>query len=371
MKSIKIVNKKIILRCDFNEPIENGQLVSTKRIDANIETIQELLANKNKIILISHLSRKDDSLTPVYNYLRKIFNDIVFVKSKDIDEVGEFLNIKNDSSLILLENTRSFTNEIDESLDELNDQTFALKLSKFAETFVFDAFSVAHRNHATTIGLANLLPSCLGKNAQKELEYLSKVSDNLGKSLIFMGGAKLSTKLPLIERFVKQGAVVCVGGAMVHPIIQKKELFDIKNSLTESIEIPEDLINSSNLILPKEYVWSDDRILDNKLNWEEINSILTSNNIQNIMWNGPFGLFEKGFTGGTDEIKDFIQEISIQKSNVYTKNIYTVVGGGDTLSYLNSHPDFKCSYLSLSGGAMLDFLAKGKLDVIDVINKSI
>jgi phosphoglycerate kinase len=173
--------------------------------------------------------------------------------------------------------------------------------------------------------------------------------------LVIMGGAKLSTKLPIITHFLNSGARVFLGGAMAHPILKKRGL-DIKNSLTEEIELGDDIINHKNLLLPIDYIWESkddvERILD--AGEETLKNIgLEINRAESIMWNGPIGMYEmSGFEFGTKEL--------LLKLNNLDK--FIVTGGGDTLSAIEKLlPAFKCSYKSLSGGAMLEYLAKGSL----------
>jgi 3-phosphoglycerate kinase len=397
-----IQNKIVLLRCDFNEPIitdtkNNTQtLVSTKRIDANISTIHELLSRKNKVVLISHHSDKGQTLLPVYNYLKDVFGhessklEINYVNNVDEKVVSEyFLQNKNNlSDIVLIENTRLFFGENAGSfaagihkeiknLDEENNIEFAKFLASLGEVFVYDAFSVGHRDHASTTGIAKLLPSFFGTTFEREHKSLSKVLNNINHSLVIMGGAKLSTKLPIIEKFLAGGATVCVGGAMVHPILQAENI-DIKNSyLEKGYAMPTDEMNtlleyikSEKLILPDHFSWASsstgksetgdgaEKIVDSIFDNEKLQNIIEKNNIKNILWNGPVGMYEEGDVEGSTEIYKLI------KNN---KNLFTVLGGGDTLTMLESLDfDFEenFSYVSLSGGAMLTFLAEGTLPIL-------
>lgn len=401
---MQINNKNILLRCDFNEPVKDSELLSTKRIDANLSTIHELLTKKNKLILISHHSDKGQTLLPVYNYIKKILLDtnpkINFVYINSIDEkvVSEyFLQNKNNlPEIILLENTRLFFAEnggslprgesadsvATKNLDESNNPNFAKFLSSFADYFVYDAFSVAHRDHSSTTGVAKLLPSCFGLTFVKEYTNLRKLLDEADKTLIFMGGAKLSTKLPIVEKFLDKGSIVCLGGAMVHDILKHRGM-NIGNSyLEESFSLDTETLNRLNvkietnrLIVPKSFVWEGDtvgtRILDNFFNLETIKEKMLENSIKNILWNGPVGMYENGDVSGSINIYNFIKDINKkQSSNDVVQKVFSVVGGGDTLTFLeNENKDFEqgFSYVSLSGGAMLTFLADGTLPILEII----
>ncbi len=368
-----IKNSKVLLRCDFNEPIKNEALLSDKRVLANIDTIQELLARNNSLILISHHSDKGQNLNPVYVYLKKIFPEIYYLNSTDQEIITEYF-LKNSHDLpkiILLENTRLFfenENLEEKNLDEKNSVEFAKFLSLFSDFFVYDAFSVGHREHASTTGVAKILPSSFGHTFKKEYSNLKKLLDEMPNTLIFMGGAKLSTKLPIVEKFLANGSVVCLGGAMAHPILKIKGL-DIKNSFTEEgVNVNIDIVNNKNFILPKSLIWNrgdvdvedNIKIVDDIFDFDNLEEITAGRGIKNILWNGPVGMYENNYVEGTDLIKKFLEKMYGEGKNV-------VVGGGDTLTYLEKYPDFKTSYESLSGGAMLSFLSEGTLPILETI----
>ena len=382
-----IKNKIVLLRCDFNEPIKDEILESTKRIEANVITIHELLARKNKIVLISHHSDAGQTLKPVFNYLQNIFKDDVrylnTTNKKSILEYFEYYKNDTDSNIFLLENTRLFWGGLDES----NDLGFAKFLGSPADCYVYDAFSVGHRDHASTTGVANILPSCFGPTFLKEYNSLKKITDNIPSSLIFMGGAKLSTKLPMVNRFLDAGATVCLGGAMTHQILKYQNV-DIKESYLEKyFELDEKALNklleyikNKSLILPTELIFNkeENKIVDGIFNFEQIENIILEKNIKNILWNGPVGMYEDGEIKGTADIYNFVKKIN---NNTGDKKIFTVVGGGDTITFLeeektrenqkdetneNFENDF--SYVSLSGGAMLEFLSTGTLPILSHIS---
>ncbi len=386
---MQINNKNILLRCDFNEPIKDSELLSTKRIDANLNTIHELLTKKNKLILISHHSDKGQTLLPVYNHIKKILSDtspkinFVYINSVDEKVVSEYFiqNKNNLPEIIMLENTRLFGDKLDEN----NDIHFAKFLSSFTDYFVYDAFSVAHRDHASTTGVAKLLPSCFGLTFVKEYSNLRKLLDEADKTLIFIGGAKLSTKLPIVEKFLDKGSIVCLGGAMTHDILKHSGV-DIKESyLEEGFILSGNILNKLNtqietrkLILPKDIIWNikdrenpNTKIVDSVFDLEYLSKIIQENNIKNILWNGPVGMYENNEVSGSKSIYNFIKDISKkQSSNDVAQEIFSVVGGGDTLTFLeNENKNFEqdFSYVSLSGGAMLTFLSDGTLPILEVI----
>jgi phosphoglycerate kinase len=379
-----IRNSKVLLRCDFNEKIENGKLESTHRIDANANSIQELLARNNKIILISHHSNHEVSMQIIFNYLFQIFGDkISFIAETEVKNISKFLENNSNilTPIILLENTRMLNNgssEEGESLDEKCDLGLSKFFASLADTFVFDAFSVAHREHSSTTGVANLLPSSLGPVAMRELSNLSKILNELDETLLILGGSKLSTKLELLRKFVLSGAVTCVGGAMLHPILLHEGI-DIKSSYIEETNLTSNDLeifesNKSKLIFPNSKTWSDDgkRIVDSIFKISELENLLKQNpKIKNILWNGPVGLYEEGYTEGSLNIAKFVSG-----HTKGTEHKFTIVGGGDTIAFLDkvNEKDYTSdySYISLSGGAMLDFLTRGTLPIFEIIkNKKI
>lgn len=359
-----IKNDKVIIRCDFNESIKDGVVMSTKRIKANLNTLNTLLARGNTVVLISHHSKEGQSLEPIYNYIKNIYPESEFLKTSDINVLEEYVKINNQlPKILLIENTRLFKKG-DVILDKECDEDFTKILAKLGNVFVYDAFSEAHRDHSSTIGLANILPSCLGPCAEEELSRLSLFMGEVSKSIIIMGGAKISTKLPVIKKFLEKDATIFLGGAMVHNILKHNGV-DIKDSFYEKdIEVDNILINNNNVILPQEYIWENknnkERIVDSIIDIKKLNQIIIEKGIKNILWNGPVGICEEGYVEGTVKIYNYILK----------SNLCTVVGGGDTLTFIENyektlHGAFTCTYLSLSGGAMLDFLSGKKLSVIE------
>ncbi len=348
-----IKNSVVLLRADLNESLtESGEILGTSRLDASIGTIQELLGRGNKVVIISHHSDTKQTLSPVANYLKKTFQNIEFLQSVDVFEIKN--KIKNtNSNLILLENLRMFGGE--ESWEESNNQAFAESLASLSEYFVYDAFSVAHRAHASVVSISKYLTHTLGPIAKREEENLKRLYTSKKDLLIIMGGAKLSTKLPIITHFLNSGAKVFLGGAMAHPILKRRGL-NIKDSLTEELDLSGEIVNHKNLLLPHDYLWENKNGVDRILDAGKETLLNLKNEIdraENIMWNGPIGMYEiAGFEFGTESLLKDLNNL----------NKFVVVGGGDTLSAIEKlMPKFTCSYISLSGGAMLEYLAKGTL----------
>ena len=369
LKYNELKNKIIILRADLNDSIEKDILISTDRIDASISSIKDLLSHNNKIILISHLSDSDHSLLPVADYIKKNIgtDGFEFLNSIDREEISIYvknnLNNNNDLKIIMLENLRRF----DLGVEEKADNIFSKWLSSLGEYFVFDAFSVAHREHASVIGVSQYLPHCLGPIAIEEEKHLQEVVQKKSETLFIIGGAKISTKLSLIDNLLKSGSSVYLGGAMANTILYLRGV-DVKNSKIEKDIIIEDkILNHKNLIIPQDYIWGNidggdekDMILDIGDNERNVLFDLI-NKYNNIIWNGPMGLYEKDYYSGTDLLIELL-------NNKPEKIIIT--GGGDTLTCIyhwqeETRQDFNITYKSLSGGAMLIYLEKGTLIGLD------
>lgn len=369
LKYNELKNKIILLRADLNDSIENNDLISTDRIDASMSSIKNLLSHNNKVILISHLSDSQQSLLPVADYIKKNIGTegFEFLNSIDREEIAIYvknnINNNNDLKIIMLENLRKF----DLGVEEKGDVIFAKWISTLGDCFVFDAFSVAHREHSSVIGVSQYLPHCLGPIAIEEERHLRSIVDRKSETLFIIGGAKISTKLSLINNILESGASVYLGGAMANTILYLRGI-DVKNSKIEKdIIIKNKILNHKNLIIPQDYIWGNinntkdkDMILD--IGTGEKNNLSDLiNKYQNIIWNGPMGLYEKNYYSGTNLLIELL-------NNKTNKTIIT--GGGDTLTCIyhwqeEIKQDFVITYKSLSGGAMLIYIEKGSLIGLD------
>lgn len=318
----ELYGKKILLRVDFNVPVENGKILDTFKIKAHKETTDYLISCGAKLTLLSHI-------TAVENF-KPLLSQIKII-----------LQTENFS---LYENIRKYKGE------EKNDDDFAKKLSKSFDIYVNDAFSVSHRNHASLVAVTKFLPSYAGLSLIKEIENLEKVLEvsRENKTLI-IGGAKIDTKFPVIKNFLDKAENILIGGAVANVFLKAKGV-DIKKSLTDDkfLEDARNLLKEKNLIIPEDYIISDDMILDigQKTTDKFIKTISES---KTVIWNGPLGKSEvEQFSQGTKEIARAI----------INSTTFSIVGGGDTIAFLekNNIAD-KFNYVSTGGGAMLEFLA--------------
>lgn len=334
LSDLKISGKKVLLRADLDIPLaESGFEEASTRL-TNIKPTVEHLFNENaKIIICGHIGRPEKPdyalstrqlIDPIQKILKRtaVFKKDFEDDSIDIPELG--------SQIMLFENLRFWPGEIN------NDEEFAQKLASLADFYVNDAFGVSHRAHASLVGVPNLLPSAAGKHLNLEISELSKVLNKPARPLVaIVGGAKIETKLPVIENLAKIADFVLVGGEL--PVEIKK--FDKR---TADNVIVATLVDDNKDLSP-------DSI-------EKFVSVIKSAKM--IVWNGPQGMFEDGYSHGTLSVAQEIIE----------SDAHTIVGGGETTQFLEEKNLLsKFSFVSAGGGAMLEFLAGKKLPAIEAL----
>lgn len=374
MKSIKTLKKlegkKVLLRTDFNVPLKKDRTVGVEesaRIEKSLETIKFLKKAKAKIIIISHIGRDEhDSLKPIADYLSKKIK-ITFLEGHIQDFIHEKIEKMKPGDIVMLENLRQDEGEIS------NSSAFARGLSRLADVYVNDAFAASHRRHASIVGIPKFLPSYAGLLLEEETSHLSSVIKKPKKPFLFiLGGAKFETKLPLIKKYLKVADFVFVGGALQNNFF-KAEGKEVGISLvdnrrynlggllrTKKVMLPIDLVlqkgNGTRVASPED-VKEDERIVDigpetTKKLKEKIKEA------KMILWNGPLGLYEGGFVQSTEEIAK-----AVAKSSAVS-----IIGGGDTVVTVKKLKlEKKIHFVSTGGGAMLEYLEKGKLPGIDVL----
>ena len=332
MRSIKdadISKKRIIVRCDFDVPVENGKIQDYSRIRNTIPTLKLLPDRDASLLLISHLGRPKGSdpalsLLLVKDELAKNLNEEITFQKK--------LEVEKAAKINLLENLRFYPEE------ESNKQAFSQKLASFGNVYVNECFATSHRSHASIVGIPKILPAYAGLNFMKEIEELNKVLKNPNRPLVaIIGGAKLETKLPVIYNLAKVADKVLVGG---------KLMFEVeRRALPENVIIAHDDVDTKD-IGEKSIELFKESILGAKM----------------IVWNGPMGVFEDPrYIKGTKDLANIVIE----------SGGYSVVGGGDTISSLNKLGLVdKIDFVSTGGGAMLEFLAGKTLPGIEALEGS-
>lgn len=340
----KIFRKKIFLRADFNVSVEGGRIRESFKIKSVQKTLDYLLEKKCQVAIVSHFGRPEGKIDPKFslnlikNEAEKILGrKIIFVSDCVGEEVEKsFEKIGVEGEILLLENVRFHEEE------EENEEKFAKNLAENFDIFVNDAFSVSHRNHASVVGVAKLIPGYAGFQLQKEIEEMEKLKNNFARPAVaIIGGAKIETKLPVIEFFEKKYDFVLVGGKIANEALDQKMSFGKK------------------VILPTDF--SGDRLDIGEKTIEEFEKIIFS--AQTIVWNGPLGKFEEEkYAHGTYRILDAILK------GLKEKKIYVVVGGGETLEALEKRNAMeKVSFVSTGGGAMLAYIGGEKMPGLESV----
>ncbi len=391
-KSIKdydIKDKKVIIRCDLNVPIDNGIITDDNRIQESLKTIKYAIKKGAKVILLSHLGRiktAEDktkyTLKPVADRLSELLNKkVIFIDQTRGPKVQETINKMKAKQVILLENTRF--EDLDGKKESSNDAALADYWATLGDIFINDAFGTAHREHASNVGLANRLPNGIGLLMEKELKFLSKAINKPKKPYtVILGGSKVSDKIGLIDNIAAQADYLLIGGAMAFTFL-KAAGFEVGKSLVqpESIDYCIDVLNKyeDKIILPIDIVTSMEIKAETPINQRFINEI-EENEIgldigprtikvfkqylegsKTIIWNGPVGYFELApFAQGTKALLEIISQ---------TKAV-TILGGGDTASAaIQMGYQDKISHISTGGGASLELLEGKELPALAVINE--
>ena len=378
LSSLNIAGKNLVIRVDMNVPIKDGIVQDSTRIKACLPTIKYALAQKAKILLVSHLGRPAEgayeevfSLKPVAKSVSQIFGQKVeLIKSIDDPEI-----FRGDSSIQFLENIRFFDGE------KTNTAELGAKLGNLGDLYVFDAFGTSHREQASThSSIIHANEACSGILLEHEIDALTKVLDNTQSPYTaIIGGAKVSTKLELIQNINSKADHVIVGGGIANTFI-KAAGYEVGLSLIEEsmVDIAKDLLAKGKVMLPEKVITSEtfegqnihqrsiedievnEMILDQLVS-ESIKGVVQSS--KTILWNGPLGVFENDlFSKGTEELA---KEIAKSKG-------FSVAGGGETLSAINKFINKDdVSYCSTGGGAFLEFMEGKDLPSIQALKAKI
>jgi len=385
-KSLK--GKKVILRLDLNVPLHKQNITDTNRIDKILPTLNFLINNKAKILILSHVGRpkgrmiKDLSMEPICRYLKKKINQNIHLIKTNINHHRE-KNLFDNKNILMFENLRFYNGE------EENNEEFAKILASFGDLYVNDAFSCSHRKHASVFSITKYLPSYAGIQLMSEITALNKITKNITRPITcIIGGSKISTKINIIKNLISKFDNLIFVGGMANNILRNKKFQIGKSIFEENCEdIVEDIFTLSKkenckLIYPIDVsvskkiqgkgsvkkiseVLEDDLILD--IGPQTV-SILnkTIEESKTVLWNGPAGYFEnENFKNGSLEIARKIVEKN--KKN----EIYSVVGGGDTVAALNNFGLTEhFNFVSTAGGAFLEFLEGKELPGIKALEKN-
>lgn len=361
LNDIPLHHKRVLVRVDFNVPIENGIITNDSRIKAHIPTIRQLQKHQVAIMLVSHLGRPKEgvvdlqfSLKTVAEHLSQLLQQPVRFAHNWIDDISIQPN-----EIVVCENVRFLKGE------ESNDDTLAQKMAKLCDVFVMDAFATAHRAQASTVGIAQYAPVAVaGPLLLAETKALATVLNNPKRPVVaIVGGAKVSTKLKVLEYLLNKVDSLILGGGIANTFLAALAQ-DVGNSLYEPELVPmaQKLLKdySNKIITPEDMVKDNTKILDIGQN-----SIITYTKIiqsaQTIIWNGPVGVFEiEAFAKGTEAIAKAIAN----------SQAYTLAGGGETIAAIEKyHLSEKISYISTGGGAFLECLEGKVLPAVQILEE--
>jgi phosphoglycerate kinase len=383
-----LANKRVLLRVDLNVPVEDGKVSDATRIERAAPTIDEITRKGGKAILLSHFGRPKgrdpkQSLKPVAAAVAEIIGRPVAFAEDCIGEPAETaIAAMKPGDVLCLENTRFYKEE------EKNDPGFADTLARLGDVYVNDAFSAAHRAHASTEGLAHRLPAYAGRAMQAELEALGKALEAPQRPLAaIVGGAKVSTKLDLLGNLIAKVNVLVIGGGMANTFLAAQGV-PIGKSLAEhdlagtardildkaqqkgcEIVLPVDAVvaqkfeaHAPSHVVPVNEVAPDEMILDiGPRSTEHVVSLLAR--VKTLVWNGPFGAFEiEPFDRATIAVAEAAAELT------EAGKLVTVAGGGDTVAALNAAGAAdRVTYVSTAGGAFLEWLEGKALPGVEVL----
>lgn len=389
LNDLELSDKRVLVRVDYNVPIKDGKVTDDTRIVASLPTLKKLLAEGSSLILMSHLGRPkagpEDKyrMQPVAQRLAELLAQEVRYQATDgpaAKEQQSFIATAPKGSISLLENTRF------DSREEANDPELARILATYADVYVNDAFGAAHRAHASTEGVARLLPAAAGYLLEKEIKVLSGLLESPQKPFkVIMGGAKVSDKIEVIENLLDKADELLIGGAMAYTFV-KAQGGEVGKSLVEDdkLELARDLLERAkakhvDILLPIDSLCSQEiaegaetKVFPSAAipeGWmgldigpEAISTYKASlAKAKTILWNGPMGVFEiKPFNTATNAIAETVAHLEG----------FTIVGGGDSVAAINkSGLADKIDHISTGGGASLELLEGKTLPGVAVLEK--
>ncbi|MCI6108244.1 MAG: phosphoglycerate kinase [Candidatus Faecimonas sp.] len=386
IKDVNLENKKVLIRCDFNVPMKEGKIVDDTRITAALPTIQYALDNNAKVILFSHLGRVKEeadltknNLAPVAKRLEELLNKAVtFVDETRGKKLETAIANMNNKDIILVQNTRY--EDLDGKKESKNDPELGAYWASLGDIFVNDAFGTIHRAHASNVGIASNIESCIGFLIEKELAALKELDNPAHPFVVVLGGAKVADKIGVIENLVKKADKILIGGGMAFTFL-KAEGYEIGNSLLdeENIEFckkiveeyPEKIVLPVDAAVTTEYSENEEyKVKDiNNLEYNEMGLDIGPNTeklFENYLkeaniavWNGPLGVYEfEKYKQGTNHILQFVVD----------NNIKIILGGGDIVAAASTagYKD-KVYHASTGGGATLEYLEGKTLPGLEAI----
>lgn len=359
--------KRVLVRTSLNVPVADGVVQNAYRLKRALPTLRYLQAQGARVIILGHIGRQpEETLKPVFEELQK-FLPMHFGGVITGTEFANRAFLMTNSDILMAENLRQ-----DEREDD-NDANFAAQMAAYGDIYVNDAFDNIHRDHTSMVALAKLLPAYAGLNVIEETRELKKVMTPRHPSLFLLGGAKFETKMPLVEKYLELYDHVFIAGALMNDIFKAKG-FEVGQSLVSDVSlVGAAFLSSDKLILPidvvvegprgiltkaPDEVQPDEKIMDcGQATTDMLATYITE--AKTILWNGPFGNYERGFAASTEQT---MQRLAEAKA-------FSVVGGGDTVASIEKLDlNDKLGFVSTGGGAMLTYLECGSTPALDALN---
>ena len=386
---LAVKGKRVLVRCDFNVPLQEGRITDDSRITAALPTIQKILAEGGKVILCSHMgkpkgeAKPELSLAPVATRLSELLGkEVVFAKDDNVvgEHVKKAVADMQDGDVVLLENTRYRKEETK------NEEAFSKELASLADIFVNDAFGTSHRAHCSTVGVtAFIKESAVGYLMEKEIAFLGNAVNNPERPfLAILGGSKVSDKIPVINNLLDKVDMLIIGGGMAYTfavaqggtvgtslleadkVAFAKEMIDRAKEKGIKLLLPVDTIATEDFSTEAPYKTVDSMKIPDGWMGLDIGEktqklfVETIKEAKTIVWNGPMGVFEfENFAGGTKAVAQAMASIDGT----------TIIGGGDSAAAVNQMGfGSKMTHISTGGGASLEFLEGKELPGVAAVN---
>lgn len=382
IKDYEVKNKTILLRCDLNVPIVNGKIQDDTRINESLKTINYLIKQNAKIVVLSHLGKikteedkKENTLYPVYLKLKeKLETQVYFTNETRGKDLEEKLSKLKSGEVLLIENTRY--EDLEGKKESSCDEELSTYWANLGDIYVNDAYGTSHRCHASNVGISKKIPNAIGFLIEKEITKLNEImNEDTHPFIVIMGGKKISDKTLVIENLIDKCDKILIGGGMCFTFLKAQNI-NVGNSIVddENIDFCQKILKEypNKIVLPRDIVTSNNEIKDiNNIGSNDIGYDIGPKTTENflkelklakrVVINGPMGVFEqKEFSKGTDAIYKYLKDNKIK----------TLVGGGDSAASVNllGYND-AFFHISTGGGATLDYLSGKTLPGIDIIDE--
>ena len=382
---LNLTGKRVIIRCDFNVPMKNGEITDDTRIVESLDTIRYAVSERAKVILMSHLGRiKEESdkskntLAPVAEKLSELLHrPVLYINKTRSDTLIKTVQEMKEGDILLIENTRF--EDLDGKKESSNDEELATYWANLGDIFINDAFGTIHRSHASNVGIGSKLPNAIGFLVEKELKALSRLDNPEHPYIVILGGSKVADKIGVIKNLIEKADNIIIGGGMAFTFL-KAAGYSIGSSILdeENIEFCKQMLTNypGKIILPVD-VQAATSLEDENSRIAKINELSTTEKgldigpetvqqfcdilktAKTVVWNGPLGVYENPkYSIGTKEVLKFLTD----------NNINTILGGGDIVAAASQlgYKD-KVSHASTGGGATLEYLEGKSLPGLEVI----